>query len=74
MRDGRREAPRGCGRRGLEAASDARSCVSADVAFITSATFVWKVSAVTAVSCLPLYALKHLKRRLAPPSYSKLSS
>ncbi|XP_044098716.1 probable phospholipid-transporting ATPase IIB isoform X3 [Neovison vison] len=45
-----------------------------DVAFITSATFVWKVSAVTAVSCLPLYALKHLKRRLAPPSYSKLSS
>ncbi|XP_044941188.1 probable phospholipid-transporting ATPase IIB isoform X3 [Mustela putorius furo] len=45
-----------------------------DVAFITSATFVWKVSAVTAVSCLPLYALKHLKRKLAPPSYSKLSS
>ncbi|XP_047552213.1 probable phospholipid-transporting ATPase IIB isoform X4 [Lutra lutra] len=44
-----------------------------DVAFITSATFVWKVSAVTAVSCLPLYALKHLKRKLAPPSYSKLS-
>ncbi|XP_022369402.1 probable phospholipid-transporting ATPase IIB isoform X2 [Enhydra lutris kenyoni] len=44
-----------------------------DVAFITSAAFVWKVSAVTAVSCLPLYVLKHLKRKLAPPSYSKLS-
>ncbi|XP_036730273.1 probable phospholipid-transporting ATPase IIB isoform X3 [Balaenoptera musculus] len=45
-----------------------------DVAFITTVTFVWKVSAVTAVSCLPLYVLKSLKRKLSPPSYSKLSS
>ncbi|XP_045881808.1 probable phospholipid-transporting ATPase IIB isoform X2 [Meles meles] len=45
-----------------------------DVAFITTATFVWKVSAVTVVSCLPLYVLKRLKRKLSPPSYSKLSA
>ncbi|XP_054984045.1 probable phospholipid-transporting ATPase IIB isoform X2 [Sorex araneus] len=45
-----------------------------DVAFITTAAFLWKVSAITVVSCLPLYVLKHLKRKLSPPSYSKLSS
>ncbi|KAJ8782185.1 hypothetical protein J1605_010377 [Eschrichtius robustus] len=44
------------------------------VAFITTVTFVWKVSAITVVSCLPLYVLKYLKRKLSPPSYSKLSS
>ncbi|XP_060030052.1 probable phospholipid-transporting ATPase IIB isoform X2 [Erinaceus europaeus] len=43
-----------------------------DVAFITTAAFLWKVSAITLVSCLPLYVLKLLKRRLSPPSYSKL--
>ncbi|XP_069905944.1 probable phospholipid-transporting ATPase IIB isoform X3 [Oryctolagus cuniculus] len=45
-----------------------------DVAFITSATFLWKVSAVTVVSCLPLYVLKYLRRKLSPPRYSKLTS
>ncbi|XP_055987462.1 probable phospholipid-transporting ATPase IIB isoform X2 [Sorex fumeus] len=45
-----------------------------DVTFITTAAFLWKVSAITVVSCLPLYVLKHLKRKLSPPSYSKLSS
>lgn len=45
-----------------------------DVAFITTAPFVWKVSAITVVSCLPLYLLKYLKRKLSPPSYSKLTS
>ncbi|XP_076411730.1 putative phospholipid-transporting ATPase IIB isoform X27 [Peromyscus maniculatus bairdii] len=45
-----------------------------DVAFITTVTFLWKVSAITVVSCLPLYVLKYLKRKLSPPSYSKLSS
>ncbi|XP_029410679.1 probable phospholipid-transporting ATPase IIB isoform X4 [Nannospalax galili] len=45
-----------------------------DVAFITTMTFLWKVSAITVVSCLPLYVLKYLKRKLSPPSYSKLSS
>ncbi|XP_036891947.1 probable phospholipid-transporting ATPase IIB isoform X3 [Sturnira hondurensis] len=45
-----------------------------DVAFITTVAFVWKVSAITVVSCLPLYVLKYLKRKLSPPSYSKLTS
>ncbi|XP_032510244.1 probable phospholipid-transporting ATPase IIB isoform X3 [Phocoena sinus] len=45
-----------------------------DVPFIMTMTFVWKVSAITVVSCLPLYILKYLKRKLSPPSYSKLSS
>nr|KAF6470769.1 putative ATPase phospholipid transporting 9B (putative) [Molossus molossus] len=45
-----------------------------DLAFITTVTFVWKVSAITVVSCLPLYVLKYLKRKLSPPSYSKLTS
>lgn len=45
-----------------------------DVAFITTVTFLWKVSAITVVSCLPLYVIKYLKRKLSPPSYSKLSS
>uniref|UniRef100_A0A5F8H000 Phospholipid-transporting ATPase n=1 Tax=Monodelphis domestica TaxID=13616 RepID=A0A5F8H000_MONDO len=45
-----------------------------DVAFITTVTFLWKVSAITVVSCLPLYILKYLKRKLSPPSYSKLTS
>ncbi|XP_014391402.1 PREDICTED: probable phospholipid-transporting ATPase IIB isoform X4 [Myotis brandtii] len=45
-----------------------------DLAFITTMTFLWKVSAITVVSCLPLYVLKYLKRKLSPPSYSKLTS
>ncbi|XP_054549956.1 probable phospholipid-transporting ATPase IIB isoform X2 [Talpa occidentalis] len=45
-----------------------------DVAFITTTPFLWKVSAITVVSCLPLYILKHLKRKLSPPSYSKLTT
>ncbi|KAJ6664412.1 hypothetical protein lerEdw1_007069, partial [Lerista edwardsae] len=45
-----------------------------DLAFITTVTFLWKVSAITVVSCLPLYILKYLKRKFSPPSYSKLTS
>uniref|UniRef100_A0A671QHX4 Phospholipid-transporting ATPase n=1 Tax=Sinocyclocheilus anshuiensis TaxID=1608454 RepID=A0A671QHX4_9TELE len=32
------------------------------------------VTAITLVSCLPLYILKYLRRRFSPPSYSKLTS
>lgn len=48
--------------------------ISVDLAFITTVTFLWKVSAITVVSCLPLYILKYLKRKFSPPSYSKLTS
>ncbi|KAJ8000292.1 hypothetical protein DPEC_G00203320 [Dallia pectoralis] len=45
-----------------------------DLAFITTPAFLWKVTAMTVVSCLPLYIIKYLKRKFSPPSYSKLSS
>uniref|UniRef100_A0A8C1I192 Phospholipid-transporting ATPase n=1 Tax=Cyprinus carpio carpio TaxID=630221 RepID=A0A8C1I192_CYPCA len=45
-----------------------------DLYFITTLSFVWKVTAITLVSCLPLYILKYLRRRFSPPSYSKLTS
>uniref|UniRef100_A0A8C6US51 Phospholipid-transporting ATPase n=1 Tax=Neogobius melanostomus TaxID=47308 RepID=A0A8C6US51_9GOBI len=45
-----------------------------DLSYITTWPFLWKVSAITLVSCLPLYIIKYLKRKFSPPSYSKLSS
>lgn len=45
-----------------------------DLSFITTWPFLWKVSAITLISCLPLYIIKYLKRKFSPPSYSKLSS
>lgn len=45
-----------------------------DVFFITTVSFLWKVTVITLVSCLPLYILKYLRRRFSPPSYSKLTS
>lgn len=40
--------------------------------FILTGRFVWKVAVITAVSSLPLYIVKFIKRRYAPPSYTKL--
>ncbi|KAK1173370.1 putative phospholipid-transporting ATPase IIB isoform X1 [Acipenser oxyrinchus oxyrinchus] len=45
-----------------------------NVAFIATPTFLWKVSVITVVSCLPLYILKYLRRKFSPPNYSKLTS
>uniref|UniRef100_A0AAR2IUI8 Phospholipid-transporting ATPase n=1 Tax=Pygocentrus nattereri TaxID=42514 RepID=A0AAR2IUI8_PYGNA len=45
-----------------------------DVYFIATLSFIWKVTVITLVSCLPLYILKYLRRRFSPPSYSKLTS
>ncbi|CAG8627966.1 14608_t:CDS:10 [Funneliformis caledonium] len=44
-----------------------------DLLFILTETFVWKVAVITAVSSIPLYIIKFLRRRYAPPSYSKLT-
>lgn len=49
-------------------------CLPTDVSFIATLPFLWKVSVITLVSCLPLYVLKYLRRRFSPPSYSKLTS
>jgi len=43
-----------------------------DSDFIQSPEFVWKTLLITAVSCLPLYLIKFLRKRFSPPSYQKL--
>lgn len=45
-----------------------------DQKFLVSTEFLWKVVVITLVSCLPLYILKYLRRKYAPPSYSKLTN
>ena len=45
----------------------------ADETFILSWVFAWKTLLITAVSCLPLYFLKFLRKKLSPPAYQKLS-
>lgn len=44
-----------------------------DLRFVLTRQFFWKVALIVAISSFPLYALKALKRRWAPPSYSKLA-
>ncbi|RIA93847.1 hypothetical protein C1645_761428 [Glomus cerebriforme] len=44
-----------------------------DLTFILTETFVWKVVVITAISSLPLYIVKFLRRRYSPPSYLKLT-
>ncbi|KAH8282310.1 hypothetical protein KR054_006841 [Drosophila jambulina] len=44
-----------------------------DWEFIWSYDFLWKVSLITLVSCLPLYIIKFLRKKCSPPSYLKLS-
>ncbi|GAA5811925.1 hypothetical protein MFLAVUS_005372 [Mucor flavus] len=44
-----------------------------DMTFILTSRFVWKVAVITAVSSCPLYIVKMIKRKIAPPSYTKLT-
>ena len=44
-----------------------------DVDFLLSTDFIWKVLVATSVSCIPLFILKYIRRKFAPPSYSKLT-
>ncbi|VDK37144.1 unnamed protein product [Anisakis simplex] len=44
-----------------------------DRQFVTSWIFLTKTTAITAISCLPLYVIKALKRRFSPPSYAKVN-
>ena len=44
-----------------------------DQRFIQSFPFYWKVVVLTLVSCVPLYFVKLLRRKFAPPNYSKLT-
>lgn len=45
-----------------------------DFAFITTWDFWWKVSVVTAISCLPIYLGKWLKKKYDPPAWMKLNN
>lgn len=44
-----------------------------DLSFIASWNFVWKVVVVTSISCIPLYVIRFIRRKIDPPSYLKLS-
>jgi len=44
-----------------------------ELSFILSFEFVWKVVVITVVSCLPLYVIKFISRKIDPPSYTKLT-
>lgn len=44
-----------------------------DTSFIQTKDFFWKVLLITLVSCFPLYVIKFLRKKISPPSYSKLS-
>lgn len=46
---------------------------SFDAQFIQTKDFLWKVTLLTVVSCLPLYILKFLHRKIAPASHYKLA-
>lgn len=46
---------------------------SFDAQFIKTKDFLWKVTLLTLVSCLPLYILKFLHRKIAPASHYKLT-
>jgi phospholipid-translocating ATPase len=43
-----------------------------DPAFLESWDFVWRVSIITLISCLPLYILKFIQIQFNPPIHKKL--
>ncbi|KAF8170774.1 protein transporter [Pholiota molesta] len=43
-----------------------------DLSFVVTYTFAWKVAAIVAISALPLYVFKLVKRKVAPAASSKL--
>ncbi|XP_065178870.1 probable phospholipid-transporting ATPase IIB isoform X2 [Sycon ciliatum] len=43
-----------------------------DSQYLLRGEFVWKTIVITLVSCLPLYVLKFIRTRYAPPIYKKL--
>ncbi|KAE9418680.1 hypothetical protein Angca_003206, partial [Angiostrongylus cantonensis] len=44
-----------------------------DRQFVLSWIFISKTTVITAVSCLPLYVVKALRRKFSPPSYAKVN-
>lgn len=44
-----------------------------DGTFLRTFDFIWRVMAITSVSCIPLYILKYLRKKFSPPVYAKLT-
>lgn len=44
----------------------------ADLSFVMSVRFAWKVAVIVAISALPLWIIKVIKSRVAPAASSKL--
>ncbi len=44
-----------------------------DAEFIRTAGFMWRTATITAISCVPLYIWKCLRKRFSPTSYQKLA-
>ena len=44
-----------------------------DAEFIQTGGFMWRTATITAISCVPLYIWKFLRKRFSPTSYQKLS-
>jgi len=43
-----------------------------DLSFVVSWPFTWKVAVIVAISALPLYIIKAIKKKVAPAASSKL--
>ena len=46
--------------------------LSADLSFVISVRFAWKVAVIVAVSAFPLYVIKFIKSKISPAASSKL--
>lgn len=44
-----------------------------DRQFVLSWVFITKTTAITLISCAPLYVIKFLRRKFSPPSYAKVN-
>merc|ERR1711963_336586 len=44
-----------------------------DPEFIKTGDFMWKTASITAISCVPLYVWKFLRKKFSPAAYQKLS-
>ncbi|KAI6229029.1 Phospholipid-transporting ATPase [Aphelenchoides fujianensis] len=44
-----------------------------DRQFVLSWVFITKTTAITLISCFPLYVVKYLRRKFSPPSYAKVN-
>lgn len=43
-----------------------------DLAYVASLGFLWRVLVISAISLIPPWTIKTVRRRLKPPSYAKV--